>query len=211
MKRSKKPRVAVLGGSFNPIQVGHLLQAAELHHAGFDEVWIVPCGPREDKEELAPALDRFVMAQEAVDAWFGSRFPIKVLATEIFLCRALSTYRLMKMLGAEYPKHDLHFVLGADLYEDVPYWKNARRVMRECKFVVVERPGYKLPAILRRNFELLKPQSGQSLAHMFISANEVRCRLRKDVSTAEGLVPNVVLAHIIRYGLYRTQKKQGGK
>ena len=70
-REGRKMRVAILGGSFNPITNAHLNVACEIVHSKLaDEVWIVPCGPRSDKPSLITStLDRLIMCHLA--QYFG--------------------------------------------------------------------------------------------------------------------------------------------
>ena len=79
-----KTRVAVFGGSFNPVTNAHLNCAAEIIHSKLaDEVWLVPCGARPDKASLKTSyLHRMIMCHLAVDTTFGSRFGVRVSSEE---------------------------------------------------------------------------------------------------------------------------------
>lgn len=82
---TSKGRVAILGGSFDPITTGHLKVACEIVHTKkADEVWIVPCGSRPDKPSLkTPYMHRLLMCHLAVNTTFGSTFPIRVSDIEV--------------------------------------------------------------------------------------------------------------------------------
>ena len=82
---SRNTRIAVLGGSFDPITDGHLKCACEIIHARkAQEVWIVPCGTRPDKPSLkTPYMHRLIMCHLAVNTTFGSSFPIRVCDIEM--------------------------------------------------------------------------------------------------------------------------------
>lgn len=160
---SKGKRVAVLGGSFDPITTGHLKVACEIIHARkADEVWIVPCGVRPDKPSLkTPYMHRLLMCHLAVNTTFGSSFPIRVCDIEGAEKTALATYHLMQRLRDQYPSKEFLFVIGADLLETIQTWEapgvpNAgERLWSECSFLLMERPGYEIPPDLPSNFVLL--------------------------------------------------------
>jgi len=199
-------KIAILGGSFDPITDAHLKVAAEIIHAKVtDEVWVVPCGPRKDKTLIASPLERYLMCNLAVDSTFGSRFPVKVKDFEIFEDEMIPTYFLLQRLQKEYPDNDFVIVLGADLVPQIKDWYEGEKLCKEGQFLVIPRPGFekqKLP----RNFAWLEAPDLQ-LIHTQLSSTEIRKRLKKDVSLVDGLVPPTVLAHIIRYDLY--SKKPG--
>ena len=196
-----KKRIAVFGGSFDPITDAHLKIMAEIIHAQMaDEVWVIPCGPRQDKKLVASPLDRLMMCHLAVDSSFGSRFPIKVKEIEIFEKKAIPTYLLLQRLEKEKPDFSFKFVIGADLIPQLQNWYEGKKLWQEFNFLVIPRPGYekgKLP----KNFTWLETPNLQ-LAHTQLSSTETRKRLSKDFSLVDGLIPPAVLAHIIRYRLY---------
>jgi len=228
---SKSDKIAVLGGSFDPITTGHLKVACEIVHTGVaSEVWIVPCGVRPDKPSLkTPYMHRLLLCHLAVNTSFGSSFPIRVCDIEMAETQALSTYHLMQRLRAEYPSKSFHFVLGADLLSQLKTWDApgvpdaGERLWNECDFILMERPGYDIPADLPSNFRLLASANGETLVTEETSSSEIRRRIvqrerHKDADFAEterghlqqgnlmmvdGLLNPAVLAHIIRYQLYQ--------
>ena len=196
-----KKKIAIFGGSFDPITDAHLKVVAEIIHAQkADEIWVVPCGPRKDKTLIASPMERCIMCHLAVNSTFGSQFPVKVKDFEIFEDEAIPTYILLQRLEKEYPNYKFRFVIGADLIPQLKDWYKGRRLQREGKFLVIPRSGFekqKLPD----NFAWLEA-SDLKLAHTQLSSTEIRKRLSKDFSLVDGLVPPTVLAHIIRYKLY---------
>ena len=216
-------KVAVLGGSFDPITDGHLKCACEIVHArAADEVWIVPCGARPDKPSLrTPYMHRLIMCHLAVDTSFGSHFPIRVCDIEMGEPQALSTYMLLQRLNADHPGTKFMFVLGADLLESIKTWgapgvENAgEKLYREGNFLLLARPGYDIPLDLPANFKLLTPQAGTRIVTEDVSSSEIRKRIAANFGETEraemqqgnfamvdGLLTPAVLAHIIRYDIY---------
>jgi hypothetical protein len=109
-----KTRVAVFGGSFNPVTNAHLNCAAEIIHSKLaDEVWLVPCGARPDKSSLKTSyLHRMIMCHLAVDTTFGSRFGVRVSSEESTVPRAMPTIVMMRRLVAKHACCDFKFVVG---------------------------------------------------------------------------------------------------
>lgn len=174
---SKGKKIAILGGSFDPITTGHLKVACEIIHARkADEVWIVPCGVRPDKPSLrTPYMHRLLMCHLAVNTTFGSGFPIRVCDIEGAEETALATYHLMQRLRHEYPSKQFLFVIGADLLSSIRDWEapgveNAgEKLWTHCQFLLMERPGYEIPKDLPNNFVLLHGAITEE-----ISSSEIR-------------------------------------
>jgi len=192
-----RKRIAVFGGSFNPITNAHLNCAAEIIHSKLaDEVWITPCGSRPDKPSLRTSgLHRLIMCHLAVDTTFGSRFGVKVCDEEMSEPRNIPSLVLMRRLRARYPEYDFSFVVGSDLVPTLEEWdapalddhwegvKEAGKVfMQETHFLVIDRPGETASDIeLGGNFELIAPAleaRGSRLTETLLSSTEVRNRMR---------------------------------
>ncbi|MCJ7793038.1 MAG: nicotinate-nicotinamide nucleotide adenylyltransferase [Candidatus Marinimicrobia bacterium] len=198
-------RIAVFGGSFDPITDAHLKVIAEIIHAEMaDEVWVIPCGPRKDKNLVACPLDRLIMCHLAVDASFGSRFPVLVKEIEIFEKEAIPTYQLMTRLQKENPHFSFKFVIGSDLIPQIKDWYEGEKLQQEVNFLVIPRPGYEKKKVPKNFIWLAAPDL--QLAHTQLTSTEIRKRLGKDFSLVEGLIPAPVLAHIIRNKLYGSHR-----
>lgn len=235
---SQRKRVAIYGGSFNPITNAHLNVAAEIVHSQLaDEVWVTPCGKRPDKPSLNTSMiHRLVMCHLAVDSTFGSHFPIKVCDEEAELPRMLPSLLLMQRLAKNYPDIDFYFACGSDLFETMRTWTipeerglweadehGGQKLWDETRFIILDRPGppgeaqTELPPHGQRVSEALEARGGWTLTETKLSSTEVRVRIEKrspdevardelqkpGYHNVEGLVPSVVLAHIVRYGLYK--------
>jgi nicotinate (nicotinamide) nucleotide adenylyltransferase len=219
---STRKRIAVYGGSFDPITNGHLNIAAEIIHLGkADEVWITPCGPRPDKPSLrTPAIQRWLLCHLALNTTFGSRFPIKICDSEVHEEMALDSYDLIKKLEKEYPYYDFFFALGSDLIPTLDQWTpinettGKSKIWEEVNFLGLPRPGYALakdvvqpPSIVWLTDDHIE---GVNLVTAETSSSEIRkrlktfgdCREHRNLTCVEGLIPSAVVAHIIRNGLY---------
>ncbi|KAL3915248.1 MAG: hypothetical protein SGPRY_007309 [Prymnesium sp.] len=151
-----RKRIAIYGGSFNPITNAHLNVASEILHSKLvDEVWITPCGKRTDKPGLKTSMiHRLVMCHLAVDTMFGSRFGVKVCDEEADKPCAMPSIVLMRTLATKYPEADFAFACGADQIIEVKGWSapaepgywdevpNAgEQFFSETQFLCIERPG----------------------------------------------------------------------
>ena len=194
-------RVAIFGGTFDPITDGHLKMAAEVIHSGLADVcWIVPCGPRNDKNIRTHILDRLTMAHLAVQNTFSANFPIYVHAVEYGTERALTTPELMARMEHDYPSFTFKFVIGTDLLvntggKSLDAW-DARpeytHWVDRTQFVVLQRPGYTLPFewLQKSNVEVLaSPVKGGDRVTTNLSSSEVRWRIDRTSEVKGQTIP----------------------
>lgn len=135
------PRRGVLGGTFNPIHIGHLLAAEEARTAlGLNAVIFVPAGEpwMRTQEDLAPKEDRWEMVLRAVES--NPHFA----ASRVDLDRAGPSFAVdtLKDLLFGKPGPGLYwFIMGGDTLMGLPRWKDPERLLRLCRLAVVSRPG----------------------------------------------------------------------
>jgi nicotinate-nucleotide adenylyltransferase len=206
-------RIGVLGGTFDPIHVGHLdLADAARTALSLDRVVILPCHvPPHRGEPGASAAHRFAMCALAI-----ADRP-ECVASDFELAAAGPSYTaatLDRLEASSVDTKSLFFVLGADAFADIETWKAYPAILDRCHFVVVSRPGMPV-AGLRESFPSLAPRmvdaggpltSGSRVVLVTaptspVSSTDVRRRLAGGQSVA-GLVPDPVATYIRRHGLY---------
>jgi len=224
---SRKKRVGLFGGTFNPVHLGHLRVAEQIQaRFGLDEVLFIPSSipPHKEAGDIAPARDRMAMVQLAIAGHAGFvASPIEVRARR----KSYSIITLTKIKKI-YPEALIFFILGADAFLDIETWKSYREVLTQCRFIIVRRPGYRLseakkvvpeefrermvflrrgqpvePAIIRRRWFILV-----DIPSLPVSSTEIRRRIRAGQSI-RGLVPPAVEEYIGERGLYRIQRSDG--
>jgi nicotinate-nucleotide adenylyltransferase len=129
------PRVAVFGGSFNPIHFGHLLVADEACEVlALDRVLFVPASapPHKLGLDLAPAPHRFRMTALAVSE--HPRFAV----SDVELARQGPSYTVDTLAALE-GGDELHLLIGSETFLDLLNWREPRRVVRLARLVVVPR------------------------------------------------------------------------
>jgi nicotinate-nucleotide adenylyltransferase len=216
-------RVGLLGGTFDPIHLGHL-HAAEVaaRRFGLDPVLVIPsyAPPHKDRRTGAPAEDRFRMVELACAGRPGlapSRIEVEARGTSYSIITLEKVRRL-------HPSARLFFVVGADAFRDIETWRDYERVLEECRWIVTDRPGTRLAGLrdilggrLRDRMRELRPGEAATeevlesawifllpIDALDISATEVRRRVRAGESIA-GLVPEAVAAYIRSRSLYRSE------
>ena len=191
-------RIAIFGGSFNPAGRHHRAVAEALGRH-FDEIIVVPCGPRPDKPSVADIepVHRAVMADLAFRGLPKVRVELFDLEHETYT----RTIDLDRMFS---PKGEIWHVVGTDLIkggrsggsEIQRGWERGLELWKNANFVVIERAGYGIvDADLPPHHLLLRPgQSG--------SSSEIRERAFKRLPIADLVTPEVE-SYIARYNLYR--------
>jgi len=206
-------RVGLLGGTFDPIHVGHLDVAIAAREAlGLERILLVPSRvPPHRRVPNASAAHRFAMAAMAAATTPG------LLVSDIEMNADGPSYTastLDRLAAAGVPVRSLFFIIGADAFGDIATWMQYPGVLDRCHFAVVSRPGspapalrVALPSLAARMIETPCGIPAEPSIFLIdaptapVSSTEVRRRLAGGASIA-GLVPDVVAAHIARHGLY---------
>lgn len=135
-------RIGILGGSFNPVHIGHIFLADYLvQFAGYDEVWLMlsPRNPLKDKSTAnATDADRLNMLSIAT-----SRTPgLKVCDIELTMPRPSYTIDSLIRLTELYPDCKFSLIIGSDNWLIFDRWKDYATIMRDFRLTVYPRPGY---------------------------------------------------------------------
>lgn len=94
---TKPIKIGILGGSFDPPTISHLQLCSEAFNSlKFDEIWMVPCGYRKDKNNKVDPHMRLVMCQSAIQDYFPKDYPVKVCDIEVQNGSSIPTYFMMK-------------------------------------------------------------------------------------------------------------------
>ena len=186
-------RVGILGGTFNPIHLGHLVlaeQARESLH--LEKVIFVPTNlpPHKKIRALATAQQRYQMAALALKS--NPRFEV----SDLELARGGVSYsaQTLKELKSALPRSRLFFIVGSDFLKEFLGWKDIDEINKICKFAVAQRPGYP--------FKNLPDMQAINIAALDISSTDIRKRIKANKSIRY-LVPEKVRTYILRKGLYR--------
>jgi nicotinate-nucleotide adenylyltransferase len=179
-------QVALLGGSFNPPHVGHLLAAHYVRATqGVDEVWLMPTYRHPFGKASVPFEHRVAMCERLCRDTSGW---MKTSQVEREVGKDGRTVDTLDFLLARYPSLRFTLIIGSDILKDLPSWKDFDRIQRMARVLVLHRAGY--PAA-----EAVGPPLAQ------VSSTEIRERLARGEAPAE-LVPSAVLAYAREHGLY---------
>jgi nicotinate-nucleotide adenylyltransferase len=201
-----KSKIGVLGGTFDPIHLGHLIVAEDIRHKlGLREVLFVPAGrpwlKLKEEKPISAAEHRLAMVRLAV----ASNPYFKVSTLEIDrpgLSYSIDTVLELKAkLGAG---AEIYFIVGPDALAELPRWKDPGRLVEICQVVGIGRPGHaqtdlhtlesSIPGVSQRIMLMDVPQ-------IDIGATEIRKRVAQGLSIRY-LVPEAVEKYIVHHKLY---------
>jgi nicotinate-nucleotide adenylyltransferase len=195
-------RYGILGGSFDPVHEGHLAAAEGARGArGLDAVFLVPAAspPHKDRGCVASFEDRVAMARLAARGREG----LFVLDLEGRRPGPSYTVDTVDALRAAHPGAGFELLVGADMLEDLPRWRDARRLVGLVRVVAFRRPGADWERAVRA-FEAAFGPGGfdpVDVPPVDVSATALR-RLLASGADPGGLLPAPVLAFIRGRGLY---------
>ena len=196
-----------MGGTFDPIHLGHLAVAEEAHNLlGLTEVRFMPAGHPYFKEQasISPAEDRVHMVELAIAG--KPYFALSLLEVQRPgpSYAVDSMYKIKKDLNSD---DDLFFIVGWDSLRTLHLWFEAKRLIQLCRIIAAPRPGFprpevalleeNLPGISRRTIVMDKP-------FIDISATTIRERVCQDQPIIS-MVPPPVAEYIREKGLYRAK------
>ncbi|WP_369055747.1 nicotinate-nucleotide adenylyltransferase [Kineococcus terrestris] len=191
-----RPRLGVMGGTFDPVHHGHLVAASEVAaRFGLDEVVFVPTGKpwQKSRRDIAPAEHRYLMTVIATAS--NPRFTVSRIDIE----RGGFTYTIdtLRELAEQRPGHDLYFITGADALAQILQWKDVAELWSLAHFVGVTRPGHPLSddGLPMDHVSLLEVPA------LAISSTDCRRRVAAGLPVWY-LVPDGVVQHISKHGLY---------
>lgn len=190
--------LAVFGTSANPPHFGHREMAQKLSDLGFDEILVVPCGPRSDKEltNATPTQHRAWMA----DVTFKGIPRVRVSLEDLERNEFMRTYALEQIYRKQ--RYKVWHAIGTDLLQgksspnDVRHWYRGEELWKDSKFIVFERPN------IPNDASQYPPHRKILSVECPGSSSVVRERVFRGESFEEFLVPEVA-SYIKRYGLYR--------
>ena len=197
-------RVGVLGGTFDPVHLGHLAIAEEVRiKLDLDRVIFIPAGqPRLRADEyLTPAIDRLRMVELAT----GDNPHFQVCDIEIQRSGPTYTVDTLVELGQRFgPDTSLYFIVGADILGQFHRWKDPEKVLDACHLVVVSRPGHQdadWPEWFQGADSSKDKVTQLEIPMVDISGTEIRRRASLGESVRH-LVPDLVAEYIQDRKLY---------
>lgn len=203
IEKKSKIKVGILGGSFDPITVGHVdLANFVLNNNIVDQVWIIPCKKHKYDKKMESPTHRLNMCRIATSSFNK----ISVNGIEVKSCLSGTTYDLIKAIKSNDITNSIYefsFIIGQDNANTFSNWYKNEELIKEISFIVVPRKGvetledwYKNPPHIFLDMETNIPE---------ISSTEIRKALSFPNKKSDFLKNNLnskVLDYIIKHKLY---------
>jgi nicotinate-nucleotide adenylyltransferase len=213
--------IGLFGGTFDPIHLGHLRAAAEIRRlTRLDRILFIPSflPPHKAPGASASPADRLRMVELACRRRVG----FEASAIEVEAREKSYSILTLRKVRARTPGARLFFILGVDAFLEIGTWREYEKVLEECCFIVMGRPGFELEragdVLGGRLREAMGPLSAAgslsgaaaprtriilvAIRALDVSSTIVRDRIRRGKSL-DGLVPRSVAAYIREHQLYR--------
>jgi nicotinate-nucleotide adenylyltransferase len=204
-------RIAILGGTFDPIHNGHLAAAQSVSETfQVDEVHFVPAfsPPHKASRGITSPFHRFAMvalATVSIERFRPSTIEVDALEKRY-------TIQTLEAMKGAYPGSELLFIVGTDMYRDIETWKDYRRLFELAHLVVVNRPGFTFREDVA-SYQTLTEKEAVTLPKektVFylpfvaqpISSSEIRGICRQGADEAKQWLPPLVWNYIERNKLY---------
>ncbi len=201
-------KVGILGGTFNPIHMAHLILAeTALEMAGLDEVLFIPtgCSYMKDSDEILPAKERIRMTGMAIED--NPNFALSTIETE----REGDSYTCDTILELKkrYPEQEYYLILGADSLFMMEQWKDPETIFKNCTILVAVRGDKKMDAVEEKAAEL-KEKYGANITLLTMDPVEISSSLvREKIAAGKSvryMLPEKVREYILKNKLYLNEE-----
>ncbi|MCF7876955.1 MAG: nicotinate-nucleotide adenylyltransferase [Candidatus Omnitrophica bacterium] len=184
-------QIGILGGTFNPPHIGHLILAQEmLDELKLDKIFFIPANnpPHKKGNQLEPRK-RFLMTKLAA----AGNPKFKVLDLELKRKGKSYTFDTIAELKNKYPEDKLYLIIGSDLAKNFKKWKNPEKIKKMVNVIVAKRRG--------SPFQGNKSFKRVDIIQVELSSSQIRERI-KEKKTIKYLVPKEVEKYIKDNNLY---------
>ena len=184
-------KIGIIGGTFNPPHIGHLILAQEVYQRlSLDKILFIPTNlPPHKESHRVSARHRLNMVKVAL----GKDKRFRVLDLEIRRGGVSYTIDTVRELKRKYSRADFYLIVGSDLANDFPTWKYFADLKKAVKIVVAKRRAY--PLKRKGNFVTL------NIVQMGIASSYIRGLIKKGFSV-QYLLPQEVSDYIFKHKLY---------
>lgn len=200
-----RKKTGILGGTFNPIHVGHLILAQNaMEMCGLDNVMFIPsgCSYLKDPKEIVETRHRVAMTELAIKD--NERFEISVIEAE--RPGNSYTYETLAMLTEAEPDTRFYYIVGADTLLFMENWKKPEEIFKRCSIVCAKRDGH-TGEVLEEKAEYLRDRFDADIIIMDVQATNVSSSMIRELlgegKSCRYYLADPVLGYIKDNGLYR--------
>ncbi|MBK8230560.1 MAG: nicotinate (nicotinamide) nucleotide adenylyltransferase [Candidatus Eisenbacteria bacterium] len=204
-------RIGILGGTFDPIHLGHLMLAEQARETlSLDRVLVMPAARPPHKPEVPISAYEHRLAM--VELALAGAEPLRASDFEREDDRPSFTVETLRRLTASAPEDRFVLLLGSDSLRDLPGWREPREISRLAELAVYPRPGEE-ESLISEGERVTTGGDDPITARLLegprlrLSSTEVRARVRAGRSI-RFLVPPAVARYIQAHGLYRSDPDQ---
>ncbi|MCL1142015.1 nicotinate-nucleotide adenylyltransferase [Shewanella gaetbuli] len=199
-------RIAILGGTFDPIHLGHIKPALEVkHQLELDQVWLMPNNiPPHKQRTNVDTQHRLTMVEQVCQQYSQ----LQLCDIELTCDTPSYTAKTLALLSQRYPQHQFYFIMGMDSFIQLQSWYQYQEIFTQCHIILCQRPGWTLAnsspmhALLNQyginakeflNTLSTQPQCGRVITVDInlqdISSTDIRQRLLQQQDTSHLLAP----------------------
>ena len=195
---SRRKKICLFGGTFDPLHIGHLLVAQTIFEAeNFDNIVFIPTLKTPRKNNITHIKDRLAMLRMGVTS--NPNFEISDLEIQRGgTSYSIDTIREYKS-DQDYDSRELYYLIGSDSLQTFHTWKEPREILDECQVIVALRPGFRPSDI--SNWILRKVRFA-SIPRFEISSSTIRSRWQEN-KTIRYMVTQPVWEYINDHGIYQ--------
>jgi len=189
-------KIGIMGGSFNPIHVGHAIIANYMiQNSGIDQLWLMvsPENPFKSGQQMASEMHRLRMTEMVSHHLDG----VETSAFEFTLPRPSYTIDTLNALQAKFPEHEFYLIIGADNWVAFDRWRSPQEIVEKYHIIIYPRQGYdvEIPEELKGRVELVDAPLIE------VSSSYIRSQLA-DLKNMCFYLPDEVNEYIVRNKLY---------
>ena len=207
---AEKQKIGIMGGTFDPIHIGHLILAQSAYEQlHLDRVLFIPAGKPPHKRDRDGAKDeqRIRMVKLAIEE--DPHFDISLIEMESE--EYSYTYLTLKKLKEQNPDHDYYFIIGQDSLETFSSWYKPEEIVKYAHIAAADRPDCdqsRMEELLQKNRDLFHGDFiGISCPDIQISSSEIR-RMAGEQKSFRYFVPDSVYRYINENAIYRKDRDQ---
>ena len=195
---SRRKKICLFGGTFDPPHIGHLLVAQTIFEAeNFGKIVFIPTFKTPKKNNITDIKDRLAMLRMGVTS--NPNFEISDLEIQRGgTSYTIDTVREYKS-DQDYDSRELYYLIGSDSLQTFHTWKEPREILDECQVIVALRPGFRPSDI--SNWILHKVRFA-SIPRFEISSSTIRSRWQEN-KTIRYMVTQPVWEYINDHGIYK--------